>query len=35
MANQILENTKKLNNKELRNTLPPAMPRKLPFWWLI
>ena len=31
MANQISENTKKLNNKELRNTLPPAMPRKLPF----
>ena len=31
MENQISESAKKLNGKELRNALPPAMPRKLPF----
>ena len=31
MDNQISESAKKLNGKELRNALPPAMPRKLPF----
>ena len=31
MDNQIPESAKKLNGKELRNALPPAMPRKLPF----